>query len=293
MSTCHSINILTYTGPDPRLRSVIEVVGGSGIGPWQLLARHARTLGRHRITRAEVANDLSVPSAETADATMRKVVQHLDKPWHQRGNVQLVHQPNVLQPAGCVDLPTIYYEARRSSVALKCYVRQHKLAQGKLGNLCVRLEWTLTGCRALSRHLGGNQLYNLLQVDLADFLKRNVRLVQVDYAALGKVIVGKQIGRRRQHHLSQAANMKAQWQDPDYRARRRIFLVLRWFAYRDQHKFGDWEQALWICQNSPAQIRGICRGWTRRTRRDHLRKYTPQHRQSATDYRFNACFHRL
>lgn len=61
--------------------------------------------------------------------------------------------PDQTPPAGCVSEPTFYLEDRKGSVRLKCYVRQQKIPGGGFGELCLRLEWTLTGQRALTCHL--------------------------------------------------------------------------------------------------------------------------------------------
>jgi len=56
------------------------------------------------------------------------------------------------------------------------------------GRPCVRLEWTLTGKRAVNRHLGRNQIYHLATADLNAFLRRNIRLERVDHVALGNLL---------------------------------------------------------------------------------------------------------
>ena len=140
----------------------------------------------------------------------------------------------------------------------------------------LRLEWTLKGKRALDRYLGGNQIDNLLSADLNTFLERNLRLARVDHAAIGKLFTvkrsSKPVARTRRGAASPILN---QWSDPNYLARRRAFLVLRGLAYRESAKLG--EDALHVCQQSPAQIRGYLR--TRRKASKPL-----------TDHKINRCF---
>ena len=83
--------------------------------------------------------------------------------------------------------PTIYFEGRKSSVALKAYMRQRKLPSGDFGGKHVRLEWTLSRKQAITRHLGGNKIKDLLTANLGAFLDRNLRCEKVDVVALGKL----------------------------------------------------------------------------------------------------------
>src|SRR5262249_7710366 len=157
---------LRYRGPDPRLRSRIVIVGSQSANPWPILARHETDLGRYSITQAEIAFDAEAASIDAARDGLLALVRQLGKRWHHRSHLFSVHKPNDMPPAGCVAEPTFYLEGRKSSVGLKCYVRYQKQPGGGFGGLCVRLEWTLTGKRALTRHLGGNQINHLLATDL-------------------------------------------------------------------------------------------------------------------------------
>lgn len=274
----HSVNILTYRGPDPRLRSVIDVVGAKDTSPWQLLAQHTHCLANYRITQAEVALDLPLRAIADAEATVLRLAQRLDKPWHQRGDIRLVYAPTAVPPPGCVDFPTIYYEHRRSSVGLKCYVRKRKCAAGKFGSLCVRIEWTLTGRRALTRHLGGIDLHSLSTDNLTKFINRNLRLVQVDYAALGKLFKWKNL----------SGEYHGPWAQPEYRARRALhMLTAHYFGSNLETDQSDWWRMMReVFQTSPAQVRGLCRRWWHGgSRKKSL--------ASVSDYRINACFHRV
>src|SRR5215471_1732037 len=61
---CHSLVLLRYRGPDPRLRSRIVIVGSQSANPWPILAKHEAELGRYRITRAEIAFDVEAASID-------------------------------------------------------------------------------------------------------------------------------------------------------------------------------------------------------------------------------------
>jgi hypothetical protein len=140
---------------------------------------------------------------------------------------------------------TFYLEDRKSRVNLKCYIRPEKLTAGGFSGLIVRLEWTLTGTRALTRHSGGNQINDLMTADLNAFLERNIRLERVDHVAFGKLFRGvKSTGTRDRSRplIGKAASMVEQWDDPKYRAERAAHLVLRALAYRELDKFASWEQ---------------------------------------------------
>jgi hypothetical protein len=173
------------------------------------------------------------------------LVSHLGKCRHQRGFLREVHKSDESPPAGCVQAPTYYLEDRKSGVNLKCYARQEKLAGGGFGKPVVRIEWTLRGKVALERHLGGNQISDLLTANLNSFVRKNLRLERVDHVAIGKLFHGK--AHRCSTRLGQP--LMRQYNDPNYRARRAAFLVLRGLAYRELSKFSDWDQALFVCQH--------------------------------------------
>jgi hypothetical protein len=284
----HKLDIITLSTPDPRLQSTIVLVEADGASPWQLLQCHEQTLANYRATRAEIACDVNVSSIAAAYVAMHALVGLLDKPRHQRSHLRLAYKPDEMPPPGCVsELPTIYYEHPSSSIALKCYARYHKLACGQFGGLCVRLEWTLKGKRSLERYLGGNQIKDLATADLGEFCRQNMRLVRVDHAMLGKLLGGEPVPAK--------LSRMAQWTDPGYLARRAAHLNLRLLADREYEngKLPDREWALWICQNSPAQIRGYCnelRDKERKTGRGRPRARPLLGRPSITDYRIKACF---
>jgi hypothetical protein len=127
------------------------------------------------------------------------------------------------------------------------------------------------------RHLGGNQITDLLAADLNSFLKRNLRLARVDHVAVGNLF---KVRRRTNHARSMgrgaASPIMKQWKDPKYRARRAAFLVLRVLAYRESARLGE-EHALHVCQESPAQARGYLRSLRVGGKR-------------LTDYRIDQCF---
>jgi hypothetical protein len=280
---CHSFELRTYTGPDPRLWSRIVIVSSHAANPWLILARHEANLGRYSITKAEIAFDVQAPSIEVARDGLFALIGQLGKRRHQRGHIFSVHKPDNTPPAGCVAAPTFYLEGRKGSVGLKCYVRHQKQPGGGFGGLCVRVEWTLTGKPALTRHLGGNRINHLATADLNAFLKRSLRLERVDHVALGNLL----FPPRRI-----PPNAQAPWNDPAYRARRAAFLALRLLAERETDKFGDPIAAWKTCRDSPAQIRGYLRELRdgNRPRKRGRPKQKPRYRRPITDYRINQCF---
>jgi len=290
-AACHSFEPRTYRGPDPRLRSRLVIVGTHDANPWAILARHEADLDRSRITRAEIAFDVKAASTEVARKGLFARVGQLGKRRHQRDHIFSPHKPDGTPPAGCVAEPTFYLEGRKGSVGLKCYARQQKQPGGGFSGLCVRLEWTLTGKRALTRHLGGNQIHHLATADLNAFLKRNLRLERVDHVAFGNLLFPpKPI----------PPNARAPFNDPDYRAQRAAVVELLLLAEREADKFGDCDAAWRTCWNSPAQIRGYLRELRdRQRRRKRGRRGRPKGKsryrpitdfRPITDYRIDACF---
>jgi hypothetical protein len=286
--TCHTFKLRTYRGRDPRLHSRLILVCSHATNPWPILARHEAVLELYWITRAEIAFDAEAASIDVAHDRLFALVGQLGKRWHQRGHVFSVHKPDDTPPAGCVAEPTFYLEGRKGSVGLKCYVRHQKQPGGGFGGLCVRLEWTLTGKPALTRHLGGNRIDHLAAADLNAFLKRNLRLERVDHVALGNLLFTPR---------PIPPDARAPWNDPNYRAKRAAFLALRNLAYREGYKFGDSTAALRTCRDSPAQIRGYLRELRegKRPRKRGRPKDKSRYRpitayRPITDYRIDACF---
>lgn len=287
----HSFNIVRYRGRDHRQRARIIAVGHSP-ELWRLLAHHESALKCYAVTVAEIAADFNAPEKS---GPLPDLMNFLAKPWHRRRHLSSVHKPDEMPPPGCVAEPTIYFEDRNASVALKCYVRQRKTAGGGFGALCLRLEWTISGSRALKRHLGGNKIGHLLRLDPTEFLARHFRLEAVDHVALGRLFRGsRRVRGSRDTFLANPGTAWAEIDESERRARRAAFLVLRWLAYRDEGKFSDWGQALWSCQHSPAHIRGFLRDLRdgkRSPRRGRRRQRTT--RRPITDHKINRCFHRV
>ena len=257
-AACHRFELRTCTGPDPRLWSRIIVVGTHAANSWPILARHEAALGRYRVTKAEVAFDVHAQSIADASEKLFALTGMLTKPRHQRRCLWSVHKPASDPRPGYVSAPTCYFEDRKSSVKMKVYARHRKVPSGGFGGPCVRLEWTLVGERALTRHLGGNKIHHLARADLNAFLKRNLRLERVDHVALGNLIFPPR---------PIPPNSQAPYNDLDYRAKRAAFLALRVLAYREADKFGDPTAAWRMCRDSPAQIRGHLRVLRDRQRR--------------------------
>ncbi len=289
---CHAFKVTTYKGKEPRLRSNIKIVGPQP-DALRLLWLHQAALGTYRVTLAEVAIDWAVvpssqvPATDRAANMMRTIVSHVDKPWHRRGHLRTAYDPYKKPERGHVcELAAIYYEDRRASVALKCYTRHVKLAQNQIGaGLCVRLEWTLKGKRAIDRHLGGNQTIDLRQANLSQFVRSNLRWVSVDYIALGKLFMTPQA-------KAKSAGNQHSFNDPNYRARRVAYMRLLLLARRRRHDFADEDHALWICRDSPAQIRGYCFEILRQqtAKRQGQPKQYAGHRPWITAHKIRACF---
>lgn len=303
----HHFEVETYRGEDLRMQSTVVLTCAPNLDPLPMLIAHDISRWTHSVLEVEIAYDVVVGSIDEARSRLFALVGLLGKRWHRRGCLRSVHDADQTPPAGCVSEPTFYLEDRKSGVNMKCYIRHEKLAGGGFGDLVVRLEWTLKGKPALDRgrYLGGNQIHDLLNADLNDFLARNIRLEQVDYVALGNLFRGLKITAPRDRPpRHEHRSVREQWRDPDYRAERAAFLVLRRLAYQEydeladrrHNKFGDSEQALWVCQNSPAQIRGYCRqlrDGKRPSRRGRPRGHALQRRLPVTDHRINACFRKV
>jgi hypothetical protein len=276
----HSFEVITYNGPDPRLKSRIIAVGAGDEKVWQLLKSDEYRLKRYWITRVELAFDVNC-LLEDVQVGLNALIARLDKRWHQRGHLRLISTAGATVSRGYLPyIPTIYYEDRQSSVSIKCYGRRAKLPDGSFGAPMIRLEWTLSGKRALVRHLGGNQIPDLLAADLNAFLRRNLRLARVDHVAVGKLF---KVRRRTNHSRSMGRGATSpilkQWKHPKYRARRAAFLVLRVLAYRESPRLSE-EHALHVCQESPAQVRGYLRSLRVGGKR-------------LTDYQIKGCFRRV
>ena len=188
----HSFKVVRYTGRDRRLQAKIIAVGAGNDRLWTLLKRHEKALQRYKITQAELAYGVSCYTLDQVKSGLHGLVMHLDKRWHQRQHLHLIceSKPRAAMSAGYLPgVPTIYYESRRSTVAMKCYGRKAKLPGGRFGRFVIRLEWTLKGGRALVRHLGGNQITDLFAADLNAFLKHNLRLARVNHAKVGELAV--------------------------------------------------------------------------------------------------------
>jgi hypothetical protein len=322
----HKFAVVTHKGPDPTLRSEIRITGTDDLSSWQILAKHELALANYRIVQVEIAFDMRARAranssgdvGESARDNARKklfaLVGLLAKPRHFRKHLISVHEPEMNPKPGYMTEPTFYFEDRKSSVALKCYCRYSKLKGGGFGGPCVRLEWTLNGKAAIERHLGGNKIKDLLSADLNKFAKNNLLLEKVDRAALGKLIGGLSLNRKSPPVVDTVVKtVTEQFKDPAYRYQRAADLMLRSFAYREEERLGglvDFEHALQVCQNSPAQIRGYLRrlqkiellrknpsSLTSKQKKGLRKRGRPKqgrkHQRSISNYRINACFRRI
>jgi hypothetical protein len=294
----HSFNITTYSGQHPRLCSVITVVCAQNHQPLQILAEYKGLLGDHRVVEVEIALDVVADAASGAQEGLAALVGLIVKPHHRRRHLRAVHHPDQTPPPGCTRGPTFYLEDRKSSVKQKAYVRLRKLPGRGFGEEHVRLEWTLSRKRAVVRHVGGNKIEDLLRADLGKFIDRNLRLEQVDHVELGYVLGGIPAKRRKKPQNPPASNrptMLEQLPDSDYRARWRANMLSHSLANREQTKFANYEQALWVCQHSSAQIRGHLKEMRDegRPRRRGRPRNVPRRVRRITDYQINSCFRRI
>lgn len=307
----HKFDILTSKSDDPGLKSDIPITGTNDFTAWRLLASHEHMLGQYRAVQVEIAFDVAAKSESDAHEKLFALVGLLTKPRHFRKYLLLAHKPDQNPLPGHMAEPTFYFEDRRSSVALKCYCRYLKLKGGSFGGPCVRLEWKLKGRAAIERHLGGNKIKDLLKADLNRFLEVNLRLEKVDQTALEKLIGGLRLGGQSPSVATpiKVQNIIKQFKDPAYRSKRTVHLMLRALASREVNRIDDWQQALWVCENSPAQIRGYLRRLQKiellRAKRSSLTSREKQglrkpgrpkqltRRRAMSDHRINKCFKRI
>jgi hypothetical protein len=261
--------------------SVVQLSGARSLAPLLLLRNYELELGSYSIVSAEIAYDVFAASEDAALKCLTTLIGTLSKRNHQRGFLHCEHKPYHTPPPGRISGPTHYFENRTSGVNLKCYVRHEKLAGGRFGQPIVRLEWTLRGKPALVRHLGGNQIGDLLRADLNDFFERNLRLERVDHLALGKLLRGCLL----------TANLTSKQVT---RAKAFAYSNLRRLAHQEhaRGRFPSLDHALKVCQFSPAQIRGylrkLCGG--KRLNRGRPKSKPKIQRRAITDHRINACF---
>jgi hypothetical protein len=290
-----------YRGDNPRLQSIIDLVCPQTLAPLQILSKNTAALQRYSIIEVEIAFDVRAASIDDAGERQNALVGRQSKYRHRRRFLWSEHEPDKAPAPGKVSIPTYYFEHQKCGVRLKCYSRHEKLPGGRFGELILRLEWTLKGKPALTRHLGGNQIEHLLNADLNAFLERNLRLEEVDHVAFGNLFRWSRITTQRGCSTlptgGGARVIQKQWRDENYRAGRAAFLVLRGLARREygQGKFASWEQALKTCQHSPAQIRGYCRELRdgERQRRGRSKQAPRTQRGAITDYKINRCFRRV
>jgi hypothetical protein len=297
----HRFQITRYKGLNHRLRSDLTIICAGNDAPLRILSDCKALLGNHAAVAVEVALDAEDGTTLTAPESLLALVGQVVKPRHRRRQLRVEHQPDRTPPLGCLPEPTYYFEAGRSTVKQKVYARQRKLAGGGFGEEHVRLEWTLTGKRAITRHLGGNTIEHLLSADLDRFIDRYLRLEQVDFVTLGYVLRRVPASRRprKPRKVSSTGKMtiRDQLKDPDFWAEQGALRTLRWLANRELElgHYPDFEHALVACQSSPAQIRGFLkelRDGTRPRRRGRPRNVKPP-RRPITDYQINSCFRRL
>ena len=294
----HSFHITTYKGQHPWLRSVMTLVCAQDHRPLQILAEHKALLADHRVVEVEIAFDVVADAASGAQEGLVALVGQIVKPRHQRRHIRAEYHPDQTPPPGCTRGPTFYFEDRKSGVKLKAYVRLRKLPGGGFDDEHVRLEWTLSRKPAVVRHVGGNRIEDLLTADLGEFMERNLRLEEVNHVKLGYLLGGIPSRRRKKPQNPPASNRPTildQLRDADYRARQRAGVLLRRLANREETKFADYEQALWVCQHSPAQIRGYLKelrdgGHPRKRGRP---RNVPRRERPITDYQIDSCFRRI
>ena len=288
----HSYDVITYRRKESMMRSKLVVVCARDSVPLQILAQHEEALQHYIVTIVEVAFDLMTPAADPCQV-FNKLMGQITKRRQRRRHIRSIHDPAAVPPPGCVPEPTIYFEERKSSVGLKAYIRQRKLPSGGFGEKHVHLEWPLRHKRAITRHLGGNKIKDLLTADFGAFLDRNLRCEQVDVVALGKLFSLPPTGKRL-YNKSLSSAVKSfydRYYDLDSGAERAGHIILRIIARWHEQEFPNDSSTGAV---SPAQVRGFLKGLrdqNQRRRRGRPRNI-PQRRVRITDYKINRCFQR-
>ena len=295
-SAAHSFDINTYQGESPHLwGSTMLLTCAGNVTPLQILKQYEYELGGYGIVIAELAFDVIAPVQQAAIKLLMELVRILGKWRHRRGYLRSEQEPDKDPPQGCTSGPTFYFEDRKSGVRLKCYARYEKLYARAFGKPIVRLEWTLSRKSTLDRYLGGNQIDNLLNADLNKFLADNLRLERVDHVAVGNLVRGLRSASDRDRRIHRPHTGRYPWGDPDYKAWRAAYLVLRQFACReyDRGMFASWDHAEYVCQECPAQIHGYLRGrrdGMPRSKRGRPKTKPRLSRRAITDHLIDRCF---
>jgi len=279
----HYFHIKSIADRSPWYASQIILTCTPFADPLWLLSLCDYALGFHVVSHVELAFDLPAASVEDARDKLEWLASRIRKRHQTRPGISIVSDDMNDPPEGCLNLPTLYYEDRSSTVNLKLYARQEKLLRGKFGNLCVRLEWSLSGA-AIQRHLGGNQLDNLVDADLNGFLERQLCLEEVDLDRLDILLCGGRTKRRR--------TKKGKTRKPSRFPRTPTSAIFRHIGdISDTWSPDDHELVRRIRQTSPAHIRGVLRKIVKRVgRKCRVDQDRARRRNQLTPYRIDQCF---
>lgn len=233
-AACHQFQIRRENDRRSRYFSAIEFTATRHADPISILYEHERALGRYSVTYAELAYDIEANSVEDAIRKSELLSFKLRKRYHRRDRIWISSDQHGELKVGLIHAPTLYFEDRKSTVALKTYTRFEKRPGKKHGPPIVRLEWTLRRS-AIKTHLRDKTLMALVDADLNAFLEKQLRISDIDHAALARLLL-----------------RHAQGADDD-QARRLGFLYLR--AQATHHPIvADPHRNLEIWQNSASNL---------------------------------------
>ena len=267
----HYFKIRDHPHPKPGIQSIIEFTCTSDAATLDFLYAHEARLGFYKITSVEAAFDIGSENFEHCAEGWGFLATHILKLRQYRREVILIGEYEPLKKpidTGCLQLPSMYFEPRSSSIGLKIYGRLEKLPRGKYGDPRARLEWNFSR-GSIVRHIGGNQLGDLIRFDQNAFLEKNLRLETFDLIELGKLVFPKTIG-------------------DDYRAWRAAHLFLRIQAYSTPVITQD--RDLWELFSRQGSAFTMCR---LRELRDGVRKKKKGRPKKADWGRYRITNHRI
>ena len=271
----------------------------------KVLHRHREVLGNYGATSVEVALDMPAAAFAEARRIRDPLVCHMSKINHQRGYLTFVDcdengdklTEQELEQNGLFDEPTIYFEKKKAAHDLKIYIRREKLPDGEFGQPVVRLEWTSLKSRSVRSHLGGSKLDDLINADLSTYLRDFLVLEEIDHTRLGQLIGERRTIRRPTSPCRSirpaTTRLRRQFDDADYRARRRAHLLIQVLEQRSWPEDANGEpipEEVW--RTSPAQIKGRFKAHFAKLAKKAKRnkEARPPRRAMLTMKKLEACF---
>jgi hypothetical protein len=296
-SLSHTFFVTTNNTNHPGNCSKLTVVGTNDSELWDALRAHDALLGRYTVGSVELAYDIEASSEDDARSKVRDIVALIQKPRHVRRHVISVESEQPPAP-GQINGPTFYYEDRRSGVRLKCYARHRKLAGGRFGAPCARIEWTLQRKAAVDRYLGSNKLDALTRVDLNKFVQSHLVLQKVDYGRFFAVWSGKHLSQKlpQPRELDElTGTLTERLTNADFRLKGKLNQLFRKLAYDHSNGEEDFMSTWHLWRSSPAQLRGYLmnKASKRLPRKKGRPKKSKTFRRTITRHRVNQCFTRV